>query len=99
MLQVMIYSGKAFTALVWILGIWAWTNFSGIGNDPSFFTQLMRMVSIVTAIGHLFVAIAYYFWARKIQLATFGNLVQVFVFGMFHVADIWLKRAEAEEQK
>lgn len=99
MLQTMIYGGKAFTALVWFLGIWAWANFTGIGNDPSFFTQLMRMLSIVTAVGHLFVMLAFYFWARKIQLATFGNMLQVMIFGMFHVADIWLKRAGIEEQK
>lgn len=95
----MIYSGKAFTALVWVLGIWAWSNFSGIGNDPSFFTQLMRMVSLVTIGGHLFILLGFYFWARKLQLATFGNMAQVFIFGMFHVADIWLKRAENEEQR
>ncbi len=99
MLQAMIFSGKAFTALVWVLGIWAWADFSGIGTDPSFFTQLMRMVSLVTAIGHLLVVLGFYFWARKIKLATFGNLAQVMVFGMFHVAAVWLKRAEDEEQQ
>jgi hypothetical protein len=99
MLQAMIYGGKAFTALVWLLGIWAWSSFTGIGNDPSFFTQLMRMVSLVTLGGHFILLVSYFFWARTIGLATTSNMAQVFIFGMFHVANVWLKRAESEEQK
>lgn len=99
MLQTMIYGGKAFTAVVWLLGIWAWSSFTGIGNDPSFFTQLMRMVSVVTLGGHLLLVFGFFFWARALGLATASNMAQVFIFGMFQVADVWLKRAESEEQK
>jgi uncharacterized protein YhhL (DUF1145 family) len=99
MLQAMIYVGKGFTAVVWLLGIWAWSSFTGIGNDPSFFTQLMRMVSVVTLGGHLLLAFSFFFWARTLGLATASNMAQVFIFGMFHVADVWLKRAESKEQK
>ena len=99
MLQAMIFGGKAFTALVWLLGIWAWSSFTGIGNDPSFFNQLMRMVSVVTLGGHLLLLTGFFFWARTLGLATASNMAQVFIFGMFQVADVWLKRAESEAQK
>lgn len=96
MLHTLIYGGKALTALVWILGIWAWAGAGQLGTDPSFFTQLMRMLLVVTAGGHLFIALGFYFWARPLQLATWANMLQVLVFGMFQVAAVWLKRAEGQ---
>lgn len=90
----MIYGGKALTASVWVAGIWAWTS-----GDASFFAQLMRILLPLTVGGHFFITVIFIIWGRKLNLATPTNIVQVLFFGMFHVADVWLKRAETEAPK
>lgn len=89
MLQTMIYGGKALTASVWVAGIWAWTS-----GENNFFAQLMRILLLLTVGGHVLIALIFILWGRKLNLATPANIVQVLLFGMFHVADVWLKRAE-----
>lgn len=89
MLQLVIIGGKVLTALVWVAGIWAWAT----GSD-AFFAQMMRLVLPLTVGGHVFLAMLFYLWGRKLQLATVSNLLQILLFGMFHVADVWLKRVK-----
>lgn len=92
MLQLMILGGKALTACVWAAGIWAWAS-----GDDSFFGQLMRILLLLTILGHLLMAIGFYLWGRKLGAATLANTIQVVLFGMFQVADVWLKRADGQK--
>ncbi len=41
-------------------------------------------------------AVMFFLWGRKLGLATVANIIQIIFFGMFHVADVWLKRAEGQ---
>ena len=89
MLHTMIYGGKALTASVWVAGIWAWTS-----GENIFFAQLMRILLLLTVGGHVLIALIFIIWGRKLNLVTPANIVQVLLFGMFHVADVWLRRAD-----